>query len=584
MHRHVVSLGLLTLCTFSCSPEPAAEEPTDAEVDSSTETDPADTAVTETADMDSAVDTAVADAVADVVDVAEAPPPDSMIPTKTPSGVSGLITGVTTDKGLADKTAMMRALIGLPLRSESALDATIAGLYDPTSATYRKYLTADALVTAHAPTVADVDKVKVWLESQGLVVARVATNRLFLEITGTVDQFNKAFTTTLHVLERENPQVGNPPIEVFGVLGELTIPKFVADRIVGVLAADLPADPKALPGETGSVTTTPPSPITDSFAPANIAKAYGFDTLAAKTFDGKGVKLGIVIGATYKKLDVQSFWKSFGITRADPTIVVTMEPIATRYVEGTLDTEWAGAMAPGADVTVYEGPDSRNTSMIYTFNEAIAQAKVSVITDSFAHREDSEPAAVGAAYDRSAKLAAALGITVLAASGDSGNPDIPSVSPHVTAVGGTVLSFAGSIPTDKAWNESGSGDSLRFPMPTWQKGLPIGTKRAVVDVAVNAGGIGYWVHYLGEWKRYGGTSFSSPVFAAGVAAMNSYRASKSLPPLGWLNPGLYATSAAQKAFRDVVTGATASHAAAAGWDYPTGWGAPDFDALSQKLP
>ncbi|MEO7093876.1 MAG: kumamolisin, partial [Polyangiales bacterium] len=75
-----------------------------------------------------------------------------------------------------------------------------------------------------------------------------------------------------------------------------------------------------------------------------------------------------------------------------------------------------------------------------------------------------------------------------------------------------------------------------------------------------------------------------PVFAAGVAVMNGYRASKALPPIGWLNPVLYRTAAVQAAFRDVTAGGTADHASTTGWDYPTGFGAPDFDAVAQKLP
>ena len=592
--RRILSVAfVLATSTLACGSSDDAGAPAgeldsaiaDAPVDSGADVVVIDSSRPETSTPDAAVDSSfdalAPDADADADADAE---PDSIVPTKTPSGASGLIAGVTTDKGAADPTAKLRALIGFPLRNESALDAALDDLYDPASASFRKYLTADAFMTTYAPTPADVDKVKGWLTAQGFVVARVSTNRLFLEITGTVDQFDKAFVTTLHVLERENPQVGNPPIDVYGVLGDLTVPKFVADRIVGVITADTPADDSPLPGETGSVTTTPPAPITDGFTPQNLAHAYGLDTLATKGFTGGGVKLGLVIGATFKKLDVQSFWQSFGITRADPTIVVTMEPISTRYVEGTLDTAWSSSLAKDADVTVYEGPDSRNTSMIYTFNEAIGQAKVSVISDSFAHREDSEAAPVAQAYDRAAKMAAALGITVVAASGDSGNADIPSVSPHVTAVGGTTLSFSsGGVPSDRAWSMSGSGDSTGFLKPAWQGALPIGTMRAVVDVSLNAGGA-YWVYYLGDWKRYLGTSFASPVFAAGVVVMNGYRASKSLPPIGWLNPALYRTAAVQAAFRDVTAGGTADHAAGTGWDYPTGFGAPDFDAVVQKLP
>lgn len=512
----------------------------------------------------------------------DAPEVDSTDPTKIGDGLAGTITGVTTDKGLADPTTKLRALIELPIRDEAGLEAKIAAIYQPGSATFRAYLSSEALVAAHAPTVADLEKVKGWLESNGLTVARTTSNRLFLEITGTVAQFNAAFDTTLHLFERENPQEGNPPIDVLGVDGSLTVPKFVAQRIAAVVTADLAADDLPLPAEAGTVSSTPPSPIDYALSPARIATAYGLDVLAAHGHTGKGVKLGVVVGATFKKMDLQSFWSSFGVARALPVQVNAMEPPATRYPESTLDASWSGALAPDAELTVYQGPDSRNTSMIYTFAQAIADARVSVLTDSFAHREDSEAPVVARAYDHAAKWAAALGITVVAASGDGGAPDVPSVSPYVTAVGGSTLTFSAGVPNDSVWFRSGSGDSARFARPSWQDGLPP-AKRGVSDVAVNAGAA-YWVYYLGEWKRYLGTSFASPIFAAGVAVMNGERASRGLPPIGWLNPILYRTTAVQKAFRDVVSGATSSHAAGPGWDYPTGWGAPRFDAVTSAMP
>ena len=80
--------------------------------------------------------------------------------------------------------------------------------------------------------------------------------------------------------------------------------------------------------------------------PAKIAKAYGLDTLYGMGFKGQGVKLGVTIGALFKFKDLQSFWQSFGIFRNNPTVVQTMEPYVSRYIEGTLDVEWSGAMAP----------------------------------------------------------------------------------------------------------------------------------------------------------------------------------------------------------------------------------------------
>jgi kumamolisin len=432
-----------------------------------------------------------------------------------------------------------------------------------------------------------VASVKQWLESKGMTVPKVASNQMLLEFTGTVQQFNDAFQTELRLFERKNPQHGNPPIEVYGTTEPLVMPKWISERVRGVVTCDLPAMTKPLPKEIGTVSSSPPPAIKKGLTVANVAKAYDVDDLYQMGFKGQGVKLGVVVGATFKFKDLQSFWQSMGVTRQDPTTVVTMEPIATRYVETTLDVEWAGAIAPEAELVVYEGPDARNTSMVYTFNEAIGLGEASVITDSFAHREDSEPKLVREQYSMSAMMGAALGITVVAASGDSGETDTPSSSPYVTGVGGTQLKLlAGGQIKETAWPGSGSGAAMSFDMPDWQVGVVAGSnKRAVSDVALAASPSSpYWLYYLGQWKRFGGTSFSAPVFAGMVAVVNSYRTANGLPRVGYLNSILYSTPAVQATFRDVTQGATASYQAGPGWDYPTGWGAPSALGLAQTLP
>jgi kumamolisin len=182
-------------------------------------------------------------------------------------------------------------------------------------------------------------------------------------------------------------------------------------------------------------------------------------------------------------------------------------------------------------------------------------------------------------------MAAALGITVIAAGGDSGEPDVPGSSPLVTSVGGTILELdaSGQRLDERACVLSGSGDSLTFDAPTWQAGLPIAGKRAVSDVAL-AGGSRYWVYLFGEWQAYAGTSFSAPVFAGLIAVVNSARAAAGKPAVGFLNSILYTDAALQATFHDVVSGGTALHPAGPGWDYPTGWGAPNAAAFAATIP
>ena len=518
------------------------------------------------------------------------PLPDNLdrTPTPTPDGVPGPLPGVYTDLGPAKNTDLIRGLVALPIRNRGELEQTIKELYDPASPRFRRYMTPQEWNARHAPWEQDVKLVSDHLESVGLNVERVATNRLLIHFTGTVSQFNDAFGVQLIVLERKSPQAGNEPHNVYGLPrdAEIKAPLYGKERIASIVAVDMPTHPGPLPGEFGTVSTAQPQPLSAALTPQQVAAAYGFNPLYQRGFRGKGVKLGVTIGASFRWKDLRAFWKIFGVERADPTVVQTMEAPGTRYREGQLDVEWASIMAPEADVIVYMGPDARNTSMVYTFNEAIARGEVSVITDSFAHREDSEPRAVHEQYSASATMAAALGITVVAAGGDSAGVDVPSSSPYVTSVGGTQLKMNGNtVVSEVTWYYSGSGISMTFPTPEWQKGLPeVPRRRAVADVALNAD-TGYWYTWLGNTVPNTGTSFGSPIFAAMIAVVNSGRASDNKPVVGWLNSQLYTLPAVQDTFRDITVGVTDwRYVSGPGWDIPTGWGAPNGQGLYNTLP
>ncbi|MBZ4422737.1 protease pro-enzyme activation domain-containing protein [Myxococcus sp. RHSTA-1-4] len=518
------------------------------------------------------------------------PLPDNLdrTPAPTPDGVPGPMPGVYTDLGPAPNTDVIRGLVALPIRNKAELERTLRELYDPDSPRFRRYMTPQEWNARHAPWEQDVKLVSDHLESVGLKVERVATNRLLIHFTGTVSQFNEAFGVQLIVLERKSPQGGNDPHNVYGLPPntEIKAPQFVKERIASIVAVDLPTDPGPLPGEFGEVPTAQPQPLNAALTPQQVASAYGLTPLYQRGIRGRGVKLGVTIGAGFRWRDLRAFWKIFGIERADPTVVQTMEPPGTRYREGQLDIEWASVMAPEADIVVYMGPDARNTSMIYTFNEAIARGEVSVITDSFAHREDSEPRAVHEQYSASAMMAAALGITVIAAGGDSAGVDVPSSSPYVTSVGGTQLRMNGNtVAAEVAWLYSGSGISMTFPTPEWQQGLPqVPRRRAVADVALNAD-TGYWYTWLGNTVPNTGTSFGSPIMAGLIAVVNSARATQNKPAVGWLNSQLYTRPDVQATFRDITQGVTdRQYAAGPGWDIPTGWGAPNAQGLFNTLP
>ncbi|WP_437335800.1 S53 family peptidase [Sorangium sp. So ce394] len=513
-----------------------------------------------------------------------------------PSGLPRPLAGVYLDFGPAPEEDRFRALIGFPTRDVPGLESAIEDMYDPGKPeTFRKYMSVDTWMERHAPSESDIAAVEAWLTQHKMEIRRRSKNRLLLEFAGTVEQFNTAFDTELRDFERENPSKGGKPLRTFGALDPLRPPQKIIDLTSGVIAVDVPADTDPLPGETGSIEKTPPEGQEQGVTPAQIARAYAVDKLHDEGHRGQGVKLGIVVGATFKTRDLQSFWQSFGITSRDnPEVVATADPVSTRYLETTLDTEWAGAMAPEAELIAYEGPDARTLSILYAWNEAIAAGEVSVLSTSFAHREETEAAPIRHQYHEAARMGAALGMTIVVAGGDSAKPDVPSSSPYVTCVGGTRLEFGGDgeVAREVAWSGSGSGRSRQFETPWWQEGVVLDAqgRRAVSDVALNASGDStYWLYYLGEWERRSGTSFAAPVFAGLMATVNSRRLAQDKPVVGWLNRALYTDAKVQASFRDITEGKTddgngEGFSAGRGWDYPTGWGAPLADKLADALP
>jgi kumamolisin len=460
-------------------------------------------------------------------------------------------------------------------------------MYDAGSPEFRRYLTPAEWNARHAPFESDVGVVTAWLKERGFDIYGVASNRLLVYFRGNVGQFNDAFGVKVRIMDRKSPQIGNPAHEVFGLTEEINPPPEIKQRVLSLVALDLDIPEEGV-GPDATPTVGLPTPMKDGYRPEQIARGYNIDKLYQQGFRGRGQKLGIMVAGDYQHKAANYFWKIWGITRSDPHDIELIGRPQVRIREAQLDVEWAAALAPEAEVFVYHAPDARNTSMVYAFNEAIARGEVGVLTTSFAHREDSEPRAVRWQYHYSAMMAAALGITVCAASGDSAGVDVPSNSTWVTGVGGTEIGMIDmQFVWERSWSWSGGGTSLTIPAPLWQQGLPgVSDKRATPDVALNAG-MGYWYLWLNRWYSNTGTSFASPVFAALLTVVNDARAAQGKPRVGFVNRHLYTRPEVQASFRDITTGweePFVVHHPRKGWDMVTGWGAPQADGLLQTLP
>jgi subtilase family serine protease len=86
-------------------------------------------------------------------------------------------------------------------------------------------------------------------------------------------------------------------------------------------------------------------------------------------------------------------------------------------------------------------------------------------------------------------------------------------------------------------------------------------------------------------NEYGGTSFAAPMWAGYIALVNQQLANLGEPPIGFLNPTIYAqnvTSGYATDFHDITSGTSGSYSAVTGYDLVTGWGSPNGPPLASS--
>ncbi|TMD01403.1 MAG: peptidase S53 [Chloroflexi bacterium] len=350
--------------------------------------------------------------------------------------------------------------------------------------------------------------------------------------------------------------------------------------------------------------------VAASFSPVEVARLYDFPARAT----GAGQCIAIVeLGGGYRKADLDQYFQGLGLT--SPAIVSVSVDGGMNQPEGNasgpdgevmLDIEVAGAVAPGARIAVYFAPNT-DRGFLDVVSTAIHDdvRRPSAVSISWGGPESAWTGQSMSALDAVLQDAAALGVTVLCASGDAGSgdgaadglahTDFPASSPHVVACGGTRLTAgAGGITAEVVWNDgaaggaTGGGVSDSFDAPSWQANAsvppsanPGGRRgRGVPDVCGDADPqTGYRVLVDGQATVVGGTSAVAPLWAGLVALLNE-RLGR---PVGFLNPELYGAVLAGGGFRDITDGGNGAYTAGPGWDACTGLGSPRGGAILAAL-
>ncbi len=390
--------------------------------------------------------------------------------------------------------------VGLKLSDPAGAVALEQAVSEPTSASYRQYLTPAQWESRFSPSQSSVNAVASWLRSEGIAVAAASPDRMTMRASASAATVSRAFGTTLGEY-REQGRV------VRLAARALKVPSSVASLIVGVSGIDqtvatpdspsveipplTPAPGTAIPASSplpppSGVLSAPPcsayyakrTDTTDpaygdgfpgalpyapcGYVPAQLQGAYGLSSQIARGIDGKGVTVAVVDAYASPTLfkDARQYSRENQSTQVlapsqfseilnEPFKEVSLCEGSRWLAEQTLDVEAVHATAPGANI-LYVGAENCEAGLYAAVQQVVDGHLAQIITDSWGDEggDRFDSAGLRQSFDNILLMAGGTGVGVLFSAGDNGDEfktfgrdaaDFPPSSPYVTAVGGTSL-------------------------------------------------------------------------------------------------------------------------------------------------
>jgi subtilase family serine protease len=400
---------------------------------------------------------------------------------------------------------------------DGELDRTLAGLYDPSSPTYHRWLTPAQFHARFSPSAGAVAAVRSWLSAEGFSIVAVPANRLFVTAEGSVAEVEQAFGVAENMYRVDGSVVRAPN-------DDPVVPAAVAPLITAITGldgamtlahpnVDAPPPPPAGTSvgpcssywgqHTSTAFTNPYGPgplpwLICGYRPWQIDSAYGIDRLHAAGLDGRGQTVAIT-GAFFSptiRQDAAHFSHEFHLDRgahhhdapgfdyreivAPGTARFPRNPAETQswYIEQALDVEWAHAVAPRAKI-VYVGAANDARGLDLALNYAVDHHVADVISNSWGLPEAFVSRGEIMALNSVFQQAAVQGTGVYFASGDDGDnravagersAGFPDSSPWVTSVGGTSLAVGAH--GQYLWEAGWGTTSTDWKHDHWQPAAP----------------------------------------------------------------------------------------------------------------
>ncbi|WP_263352666.1 chitobiase/beta-hexosaminidase C-terminal domain-containing protein [Acidicapsa acidisoli] len=378
------------------------------------------------------------------------------------------------DLGLVEdsfETGRLYLILKRSNQQEQALTEFLRDAHTPGTASYHQWLTPDEFGKRFGAADSDLAAATAWLESHGFAVNKVHRGRIAIEFSGNAAQIREAFHTEIHRYGVQRSALSETRI---ANAGNPEIPAALASIVSGVSPMQsLRARPllkemgkaryNATTHEAEPERTYPASPtnVTYELGPADFAVQYDVAPEYNTGITGIGQSIGIL---SYSNVDlslVQAYQKLFGLPANLPTVVVDGNDPGENAdaTEAYLDLEQAGAVAPGATVVMYTSAGSVLTDPLLTSGlRAVEDNLVSVISVSAGMCEAELGASGNAAWAALWQEAAAQGITVFVAAGDSGSAGCDDSETQSFAQSGLAVNGLGSTP----YNVSVGGTDFYF--------------------------------------------------------------------------------------------------------------------------
>ena len=502
------------------------------------------------------------------------------------------LNGQAQSVGHLPATQTMRLVLVLPLRHQPALEDLLQKLYDPSSPSYRQFLTVEEFTARFGPTPEDYDSVVRFAEANGLKVIGTSPNRVNVDVTGSVTSIEQAFHLTMGLYQHPTEN------RIFYAPDREPTPAMAVQlwHISGLdnYSIPHPAMHRDLTARSNATTGSGPS---SSFLGSDMRAAYYGGTLT-----GSGQSLGLLEYYGTDLADLTTYFTNAHQTNNVPITLKSTDGTSTSCLasqgcddtEQTLDMTQALGMAPGlSSLVMYVG-----SSDSAIFNAMATASPLNAQLSSSWTWSPADPSTDNPYFQEFA----AQGQNLFQAAGDSGkwgtsSAIFPADDVYVTSVGGTDLdtsSAAGPWSSETAWVDGGGGISPNhFAIPSWQTSAAAScsscsqTYRNAPDVSANANFTFYVCadQTTCTANYYGGTSFAAPMWAGYLALVNQQAVANGNHTVGFINPSLYSiglSSNYDSDFHDVTSGSN-GYSATTGYDLATGWGSPNGAGLISAL-